>query len=54
MFLFSHPWTGLLMTCTGLACLSLMGLTVRGTLRLAREEAGHPEPSRTRQATRRR
>lgn len=36
MFLFSHPLTGLLMTCTGLACLSSMGLSVRGTLRLAR------------------
>ncbi len=45
MFLFSHPLTGLLMTCTGLACLSLMGLTLRGTMRLAREQAEpHPEP----------
>jgi uncharacterized protein (TIRG00374 family) len=39
MFLFSHPWTGLLMTCTGLACLSAMGLTMRSTMRLAREQA---------------
>jgi uncharacterized protein (TIRG00374 family) len=38
MFLFSHPWTGLLMTCTGLACLSVMGLTMRSTMRLAREQ----------------
>jgi uncharacterized protein (TIRG00374 family) len=37
MFLFSHPLTGLLMTCTGLACLSALGLTMRSTLRLARE-----------------
>jgi uncharacterized protein (TIRG00374 family) len=37
MFLFSHPWTGILMTCTGLACLSRMSLTLRGTLRLARD-----------------
>lgn len=37
MFLFFHPWTALLMTCTGLTCLSAMGLTVRSTLRLARE-----------------
>ena len=37
MFLFSHPWTGILMTCTGLACLSAMSLTLRGTLRLARD-----------------
>jgi hypothetical protein len=35
------------MTCTGLACLSLMGLTVRGTMRLAREQ---PEPSPERAA----
>jgi uncharacterized protein (TIRG00374 family) len=35
MFLFSHPWTGILMTCSGLACLSAMGLSLRGTLRLA-------------------
>lgn len=37
MFLFSHPWTGLLMTCTGLACLSAMSLSLRSTLRLAQE-----------------
>jgi uncharacterized protein (TIRG00374 family) len=37
MFLFSHPWTGILMTCSGLACLSAMGLTLRSTLRLAQD-----------------
>jgi uncharacterized protein (TIRG00374 family) len=37
MFLFSHPWTGILMTCSGLACLSTMGLTLRGTFRLAQQ-----------------
>lgn len=37
MFLFSHPWTGLLMTATGLGCLASMGLTLRGALQLARE-----------------
>jgi uncharacterized protein (TIRG00374 family) len=37
MFLFSHPWTGILMTCSGLACLSAMSLTLRGTLRLAQD-----------------
>ncbi len=42
MFLFSHPLTGLLMTCTGLACLSALGLTMRGTVRLAR---GQGEPA---------
>jgi len=40
MFLFSHPLTGLLMTFTGLTCLSALGLTMRGTLRLAREQGG--------------
>lgn len=37
MFLFSHPWTAVLMTVTGLVCLSVMGLTLRNTLRLAGE-----------------
>jgi uncharacterized membrane protein YbhN (UPF0104 family) len=37
MFLFSHPWTGILMTCSGLACLSAMSLTLRSTLRLAQD-----------------
>jgi uncharacterized protein (TIRG00374 family) len=37
MFLFSHPWTALLMTASGLLCLSMMGLTLRNTLQLARE-----------------
>jgi len=36
MFVFSHPWTAALMTCSALVCLSLMGLSLRGTLRLAR------------------
>ena len=38
MFLFSHPWTAILMTCSGLACLSGMGLTMRSTLRLAQDQ----------------
>jgi uncharacterized protein (TIRG00374 family) len=37
MFLFSHPWTGILMTCSGLACLSAMSLTLRSTLSLAQD-----------------
>ena len=47
MFLFSHPWTGLLMTCAGLACLSAMGLTIRRTLRLGqdRNELQAEEPT---------
>jgi uncharacterized protein (TIRG00374 family) len=35
MFLFSHPLTAVLMTASGLLCLSVMGLTLRGALRLA-------------------
>jgi uncharacterized protein (TIRG00374 family) len=37
MFLFSHPWTAVLMTVSGLLCLSVMGLSLRSTLRLACE-----------------
>jgi uncharacterized protein (TIRG00374 family) len=40
MFLFSHPWTGFLMTCVGLACLSAMSLSLRSTLRLTRQRPG--------------
>ena len=36
MFLFSHPWTAVLMTVSGLLCLSAMGLSLRRTLHLAR------------------
>lgn len=36
MFVFSHPWSAILMATTGLLCLSAMGLTLRSTLRLAR------------------
>lgn len=35
MFLFSHPWTALLMTCSGLLCLSAMGLNLRSTLKMS-------------------
>jgi uncharacterized membrane protein YbhN (UPF0104 family) len=39
MFLFSHPWTAILMTISGLVCLSVMGLSLGRTLRLAGEGA---------------
>jgi uncharacterized protein (TIRG00374 family) len=39
MFLFSHPWTAVLMTISGLVCLSVMGLSLGRTLRLAGERA---------------
>jgi hypothetical protein len=38
MFLFSHPWTAILMAASGLICLGAMGLTLRSTLRLARDQ----------------
>jgi uncharacterized protein (TIRG00374 family) len=34
MFLFSHPWTALLMVVSGLLCLSAMGLSFRATVAL--------------------
>jgi uncharacterized protein (TIRG00374 family) len=39
MFLFSHPWTAVLLAVSGLLCLSAMGLTLRSTLRLAGKES---------------
>jgi uncharacterized protein (TIRG00374 family) len=44
MFLFSHPWTAALMTIAGLLCLSLMGLSLRSTLRLSRQAEVWREP----------
>jgi uncharacterized protein (TIRG00374 family) len=44
MFLFSHPWTAILMTASGLLCLSLMGLNLRATSRLA-QDLGEREPA---------
>jgi uncharacterized protein (TIRG00374 family) len=46
MFLFSHPFTGILMACTGLACLSAMSLSLRGTLRLTAEGSGNDQQAR--------
>jgi uncharacterized protein (TIRG00374 family) len=37
MFVFSHPWTAILMAVCGTICLSAMGLTLRTTFGLARE-----------------
>jgi uncharacterized protein (TIRG00374 family) len=39
MFLFSHPWTAMLMTGSGFVCLSAMGLSLHATLRLGRDPA---------------
>jgi uncharacterized protein (TIRG00374 family) len=37
MFLFSHPWTAILMVASGLLCLSAMGLNLRSTLTVTQE-----------------
>jgi uncharacterized protein (TIRG00374 family) len=34
MFLFSHPWTGFLMTVTAVTCVKATGMNLRATLRL--------------------
>lgn len=34
MFLFSHPWTAILMTTSGLACLRMLGVRLRSSWRL--------------------
>jgi uncharacterized membrane protein YbhN (UPF0104 family) len=39
MFLFSHPWTALLMVTSGIICLSAMGLTLRLALSMSKEAA---------------
>lgn len=33
MYVFSHPWTALLMTLVGMGCLTALGLTITGTMR---------------------
>jgi hypothetical protein len=44
MFLFSHPWTAILMTSSGLLCLSAMGLSLRSTFRLVQDREGLAQP----------
>jgi uncharacterized protein (TIRG00374 family) len=43
MFLFSHPWTALLMASSGILCLSAMGLTLRSTLAMMKAPAERAE-----------
>jgi uncharacterized protein (TIRG00374 family) len=43
MFLFSHPWTALLMAASGILCLSAMGLTLRSTLAMMKAPAERAE-----------
>ena len=37
MFVFSHPWAALLMTTTGMACLSALGLTISSAMKVQNE-----------------
>ena len=39
MFLFSHPWSALLMASSGLFCLSTLGLSLRGALSLSNPDS---------------
>ena len=43
MFLFSHPFTGILMSVTAVSCLKAIGLDLRGTLELASGETASGE-----------
>ena len=43
MFVFSHPWAALLMCATGLACLSALGLTLTGVIRVRTDEDAKPK-----------
>lgn len=45
MFLFSHPWTAVLMTISGLVCLSAMGVSLRTALRLSEQHEDEGPPS---------
>ncbi len=40
MFVFSHPWSALLMTMTALACLSALGLTISSAMKVQTEGEG--------------
>jgi uncharacterized protein (TIRG00374 family) len=44
MFLFSHPWTAILMVACGFGSLAAMGLTLRGSLRLSGARASDETP----------
>jgi len=39
MFVFSHPWAALIMSTTGIACLSALGLTIPKIMKLQPEES---------------
>lgn len=39
MFVFSHPWTALIMSTTGIACLSSLGLKISGVMKVQSGES---------------
>ena len=50
MFVFSHPWTALLMIASGLASLSALGVGLRSTLSFGRQSNGKTSPTDQRDA----
>jgi uncharacterized protein (TIRG00374 family) len=46
MFVFSHPWTAILMAASGLLCLSMMGISIRSAVALTRDK-GHVSATAT-------
>jgi len=50
MFVFSHPWATLLMTITGMACLSALGLTISSAMKVQNEGENAVLPRRLEQA----
>ena len=44
MFVFSHPWAALLMSATGMACLSALGLTVSSAMKVQEVMTSQPVP----------
>jgi uncharacterized protein (TIRG00374 family) len=48
MFVFSHPWAAVLMCTTGLICLSALGLTITGAMKVQTNGEDALEPSKAR------
>ena len=46
MFVFSHPWAAVLMCTTGLICLSALGLTITGAMKVQTSGEDALEPSK--------
>ncbi|HEY6287710.1 MAG TPA: lysylphosphatidylglycerol synthase transmembrane domain-containing protein, partial [Ktedonobacteraceae bacterium] len=51
MFVFSHPWAAVLMCTTGIICLSALGLTITGAMKVQTSGEDILEPSNARAAT---